>query len=186
MHYDKPTEPVWSNLKRSLANLTKHDIGQLTALVKTRLRRMQYRPRLLDGFLASTGLDLRSEDLCSTLARADRSPKLRLASPSSGTELDSAGVCDGLTRPGPETGTRSFLPLLVAVRDGAVPGVARSGRWRCPVSLAVLSWSRPRMWSGQARRAINAPVTRQYSLHDRLRQLSVHQFEIALLPAPSA
>jgi putative transposase len=53
-----PVEPVWSNLKRSLANLTKQDIGQLTALVKTRLRRMQYRPGLLDGFLARTGLDL--------------------------------------------------------------------------------------------------------------------------------
>jgi putative transposase len=58
MHYGKPAEPIWSNLKRSLANLTKHNIGQLTALVKTRLRRMQYRPGLLDGFLAKTGLDL--------------------------------------------------------------------------------------------------------------------------------
>jgi transposase len=53
-----PVEPVWSNLKRSLANLTKHNIGQLTALIKTRLRRMQYRTGLLDGFLAKTGLDL--------------------------------------------------------------------------------------------------------------------------------
>jgi putative transposase len=44
--------------KRSLANLTKQNIDQLTALVKTRLRRMQYRPGLLDGFLAKTGLDL--------------------------------------------------------------------------------------------------------------------------------
>jgi hypothetical protein len=44
MHYGKPTEPVWSNLKRSLANLVKHDINQLTMLVKTRLRQMQYRP----------------------------------------------------------------------------------------------------------------------------------------------
>ena len=58
MHYGKPTEPVWSNLKRSLANLTKQNISQLTALVKTRLRRMQYRPGLLGGFLAKTGLDL--------------------------------------------------------------------------------------------------------------------------------
>ena len=49
---------VWSNLKRSLANLVKQDIGQLTALVKTRLRRMQYQPGLLDGFLAKTRLDL--------------------------------------------------------------------------------------------------------------------------------
>jgi hypothetical protein len=53
-----PVEPVWSNLKRSLASLTKQDTGQLTVLVKTRLRRMQYRPGLLDGFLAKTGLDL--------------------------------------------------------------------------------------------------------------------------------
>ena len=58
MHYDKPTESVWSHLKRSLANLAKRDIGQLTALIKIRLRRMQYRPGLLDGFLAGTRLDL--------------------------------------------------------------------------------------------------------------------------------
>ena len=53
-----PVEPVWPNLKRSLANLTNHDIDELTALVKTRLRRMQYRPGLLEGFLARPGLDL--------------------------------------------------------------------------------------------------------------------------------
>jgi hypothetical protein len=58
MHYDKPTEPVWSNLKRSLANLVKQDTNQLTALVKTRLQRMQYRPGLLEGFLAKTRLDV--------------------------------------------------------------------------------------------------------------------------------
>jgi hypothetical protein len=32
---------------------------KLTTLIKTRLRQMQYRPGLLDGFLASTYLDLR-------------------------------------------------------------------------------------------------------------------------------
>ncbi len=53
-----PVEPVWSHLKRSLANLTKHTLAELTSLVKTRLKRMQYRPGLLAGFLASTGLDL--------------------------------------------------------------------------------------------------------------------------------
>ena len=57
-HELNPVEPVWSNLKRSLANLTKHNLAELTALVKTRLKRMQYRPGLLAGFLASTGLDL--------------------------------------------------------------------------------------------------------------------------------
>ena len=53
-----PPVAAWSNLKRSLAHLTKHGTGQLTALVKIRLRRMQYRPGLLDGFLAKTGLHL--------------------------------------------------------------------------------------------------------------------------------
>ena len=57
-HELNPVEPVWAHLKRSLANLTKHSIAELTALVKTRLKRMQYRPALLVGFLASTGLDL--------------------------------------------------------------------------------------------------------------------------------
>jgi putative transposase len=57
-HELNPVEPVWSHLKRSLANMAKRNLVQLTALVKTRLRRMQYRPSLLDGFLASTGLDL--------------------------------------------------------------------------------------------------------------------------------
>jgi transposase len=49
-----PVEGVWSSLKRSLANLAKHTVGQLTALIKTRLRQMQHRPRLLDGYLAGT------------------------------------------------------------------------------------------------------------------------------------
>jgi putative transposase len=56
-HELNPVESVWAHLKRSLANLTKHTIAELTALVKTRLKRMQYRPGLLAGFLASTRLE---------------------------------------------------------------------------------------------------------------------------------
>ncbi len=56
-HELNPVEPVWAHLKRSLANLTEHTIAELTALVKTRLKRMQYRPGLLVGFLAGTGLE---------------------------------------------------------------------------------------------------------------------------------
>jgi hypothetical protein len=63
-HELNSVEPVWSHLKRSLANLTKHTLAELTALVKTRLKRMQYRPGLLDGFLASTGLDLSPCNSC--------------------------------------------------------------------------------------------------------------------------
>ena len=57
-HELNPVEPAWPHMKRSLANMAKRNLSQLTALVKTRLRRMQYRPTLLEGFLASTGLDL--------------------------------------------------------------------------------------------------------------------------------
>jgi hypothetical protein len=54
-----PLLVIRDNRKRSLANLAKRDLAQLTALVKTRLRRMRYRPGLLEGFLASTCLDLK-------------------------------------------------------------------------------------------------------------------------------
>jgi len=57
-HELNPVEPLWSHMKRSLANMAKRNLAQLTALVKTRLKRMQYRPSLLSGFLTSTGLDL--------------------------------------------------------------------------------------------------------------------------------
>lgn len=52
-----PVEGVWSLLKRSLGNLTKHSLDQLTTLVKARLKRMQYRPGLIDGLIAKTGLE---------------------------------------------------------------------------------------------------------------------------------
>lgn len=53
-----PVEGVWSHLKRSLANLTEHNLEQLTALIKAWLKRMQYRPVLIEGLTARTGLDL--------------------------------------------------------------------------------------------------------------------------------
>jgi DDE superfamily endonuclease len=56
-HELNPVEPVWAHLKRSLANLTKHNIAELTVLVKTRLKPMQYRPGLPVGFLVGTGLE---------------------------------------------------------------------------------------------------------------------------------
>ena len=59
-HELNPVELVWSHLKRSLANLAKRNVAELTALVKTRLKQMQYRPGLLGGFLASTRLGLAS------------------------------------------------------------------------------------------------------------------------------
>jgi putative transposase len=53
-----PVEGVRPVLKRSLANLAERNISQLTALIKTRLRRMQHRPGLIAGLIAGTRLDL--------------------------------------------------------------------------------------------------------------------------------
>ena len=54
-----PQEGVWAHMKKSLANLAACGTDQLAALAKTRLKRMQYRPALLDGFIAETGLTLK-------------------------------------------------------------------------------------------------------------------------------
>lgn len=53
-----PDEGVWTHLKKTLANLAACTTDQLAALIRTRLKRMQYRPSLLDGFIAETGLVL--------------------------------------------------------------------------------------------------------------------------------
>lgn len=51
-----PVESVWSVLKRSLANLAAGTITRMSTLARTRLKRMQYVPGLVDGFLAGTEL----------------------------------------------------------------------------------------------------------------------------------
>ncbi|MEU1409757.1 transposase [Streptomyces sp. NPDC005728] len=51
-----PAEGVWAHLKKTLANLAACTTDQLATLARTRLKRMQYRPGLLDGFIAETGL----------------------------------------------------------------------------------------------------------------------------------
>jgi putative transposase len=51
-----PAEGIWAHLKRSLANIAIHNVTNLARLAKNRLKRMQYIPTLVDGFLAGTGL----------------------------------------------------------------------------------------------------------------------------------
>jgi putative transposase len=48
-------------MKNGLGNLAATDIDQLTAIVRNRLKSIQYRPALIDGFLAQTGLTLEPE-----------------------------------------------------------------------------------------------------------------------------
>ena len=62
MHHGKPTEGAWSTMKSSLGNLGScSTVHQLAAIIKNRLKRIQYRPALIDGFLAQTGLSLEPE-----------------------------------------------------------------------------------------------------------------------------
>jgi hypothetical protein len=53
-----PAEGVWANMKNGLGNLAARNVDQLAAVVRNRLKRIQYRPQLIDGFLAQTGLIL--------------------------------------------------------------------------------------------------------------------------------
>jgi putative transposase len=53
-----PTEGVWSTVKRGLGNFTVRTIDQLAATVKHLLKQIQYRPDLINGYIAETGLDL--------------------------------------------------------------------------------------------------------------------------------
>ncbi len=54
-------EGAWANMKNGLGNLAVSDVDQLTAIIKNRLKSIQYRPALIDGFLAQTGLTLEPE-----------------------------------------------------------------------------------------------------------------------------
>jgi transposase len=54
-----PAEGIWSLLKRGvLANLAVADFRQLVRVVKRGLKKIQYRPHLVNGCLAETGLTL--------------------------------------------------------------------------------------------------------------------------------
>ena len=51
-----PTEGIWSVIKRSLADFAAANLDHLVRVVKRKLKKIQYRPHLLDGCLAETGL----------------------------------------------------------------------------------------------------------------------------------
>lgn len=53
-----PVESLWSTLKSSLGNLAVDTLDDLTTILRNRLKSIQYRPELIPGFLAQTGLSL--------------------------------------------------------------------------------------------------------------------------------
>jgi putative transposase len=56
-----PVEGVWSVVKNGLGNLAAAGVDHLAAVIRNRLKRIQYRPGLYAGFLAQTGLALPAE-----------------------------------------------------------------------------------------------------------------------------
>ncbi|MGW4277661.1 IS630 family transposase [Streptomyces seoulensis] len=53
-----PQEGIWSLVKRDIGNLAAADLAQITRAVKRRLKQIQYRPDVVDGCLAGTGLSM--------------------------------------------------------------------------------------------------------------------------------
>jgi transposase len=51
-----PAEGIWSLLKRSMVNFAAADLDGLVRIIKRKLKKIQYRPHLIDGCLAGTGL----------------------------------------------------------------------------------------------------------------------------------
>jgi transposase len=56
-----PAEGVWANMKNGLGNLAAPTVSDLAAIVKNRLKSIQYQPALIEGFLAQTALTLETE-----------------------------------------------------------------------------------------------------------------------------
>ena len=53
-----PAEGIWSLLKRSMVNFAAADLDGLVRIVKRKLKKIQYRPHLIGGCLAGTGLTI--------------------------------------------------------------------------------------------------------------------------------
>jgi transposase len=53
-----PAEGIWSLLKRAIANFAAADLAGLVRIVKRKLKKIQYRPHLISGCLAGTGLKI--------------------------------------------------------------------------------------------------------------------------------
>jgi hypothetical protein len=53
-----PAEGIWPLLKRAMVNFAAAGLGSLVRIVKRKLKKIQYRPHLIDGCLAGTGLSI--------------------------------------------------------------------------------------------------------------------------------
>ena len=49
---------IWSLLKRAMVNFAAPDLDRLVRIVKRKLKKIRYRPHLIGGCLAVTGLSI--------------------------------------------------------------------------------------------------------------------------------
>lgn len=54
----RSSEGVWSLLKRAIVNFAAPSLDHLIRIVKRKLTKIQYRPHLIAGCLAKTGLTI--------------------------------------------------------------------------------------------------------------------------------
>ena len=53
-----PQGGIWPLVKRDIGNLAAADLSQITRAVKRKLKMLQFRPEVIDGCVAGTGLTL--------------------------------------------------------------------------------------------------------------------------------
>jgi len=122
-----PVEGLWAHIKRSLANLAARTLSELEALLRKRLKALQYRHSILDGFLAGTGLTL------------DRPDGPSYAEVSKGAEVSKVGLVARGQNDGLDLLGRAVLPDDLGALDGGEHGapVRRTGGQSRPVAAVV-------------------------------------------------
>jgi DNA-binding Xre family transcriptional regulator len=106
-----PVEGAWSNMKNGLGNLGSCSaVRQLAAIIKNRLKRIQYQPALIDGFLArpdsASNPNHRRRNQTPGLSICSRRP----AGPQLRAHRGRPGGVDGLVRVRVTTGRGSVGP----------------------------------------------------------------------------
>lgn len=61
-----PQEWIWSLVRRRMVNFVATDLTRLVRIMKRTLKKLQYRPDLIDGCLAGAGLTIEAEPITQT------------------------------------------------------------------------------------------------------------------------
>ena len=152
-----PAEGIWSLLKRSMADFAAADLDGLVRIVKRKLKKIQYRPHLIDGCLAATGLKHRA------LVTTCTTSSTWLAG-----SLIPNGSADSPWAPGPAgaflardpAATPAAQPRRLASASSAAKLLWPAAVISCPVLFACLTTGPPVVCSsGRRRLPFAVPIT---------------------------